>query len=180
MDTNIKIKKLQQKIRDLRKVHKLSGTEMAKDMNEKYNISLNKGTISKWENGLQTPSTEYIFYLCDYFKVDANWFLGLKKQNSERKNAIKDKKEKIEKVGQFLKEKRKEKNLSMENLVKEIKRKYKKPLNKGRISAWENGNCYPTPEYVIALCDFFEIDANIFLGYMKKQENFPKMNILRK
>lgn len=36
MDTNIKIKKLQQKIRDLRKVHKLSGTEMAKDMNEKY------------------------------------------------------------------------------------------------------------------------------------------------
>lgn len=50
----------------------------------------------------------------------------------------------------------------MENLVKEIKRKYKKPLNKGRISAWENGNCYPTPEYVIALCDFFEIDANIF------------------
>ena len=131
MDTNIKIKKLQQKIRDLRKVHKLSGTEMAKDMNEKYNISLNKGTISKWENGIQTPSTEYIFYLCDYFKVDANWFLGLKKQNSERKNAIKDKKEKIEKVGQFLKEKRKEKNLSMENLVKEIKRKYKKPLNKG-------------------------------------------------
>lgn len=69
MDTNIKIKKLQQKIRDLRKVHKLSGTEMAKDMNEKYNISLNKGTISKWENGIQTPSTEYIFYLCDYFKV---------------------------------------------------------------------------------------------------------------
>ena len=52
----------------------------------------------------------------------------------------------------------------MENLAKEIKKKYKKPLNKGIISEWENGNHYPTPEYTIALCDFFEIDANVFLG----------------
>lgn len=163
MDTSIKIKSLHKKIRDLRKNHKLKGIEMARDMNKKYNIGLNKATISKWENGIQTPSTEYISYLCDYFKVDANWLLGLKKQNSKKKNETKDIKERIEKVGQLLKEKREEKKLSMENLVKEIKRKYKKPLNKGRISKWENG-CYPTPECVIILCDFFEIDANDFLG----------------
>ena len=52
---------------------------MAEEMNKKYNIGLNKATISKWEKGSQTPSTEYISYLCDFFEVDANWLLGLKK-----------------------------------------------------------------------------------------------------
>lgn len=77
---------------------------------------------------------------------------------------MKDVKERIKDAGHLLKEKRKEKKLSMENLAKEIKKKYKKPLNKGIISEWENGNHYPTPGYTIALCDFFEIDANVFLG----------------
>ena len=79
MNTTIKIDILRKKIRDLRKIQKLSGTRMAEEMNKKYNIGLNKTTISKWEKGSQTPSTEYISYLCDFFKVDANWLLGLKK-----------------------------------------------------------------------------------------------------
>ena len=79
MNTEIKIDILRQKIRDLRKIQKLSGTRMAEEMNKKYNIGLNKATISKWEKGSQTPSTEYISYLCDFFEVDANWLLGLKK-----------------------------------------------------------------------------------------------------
>ena len=79
MNTAIKIDVLRQKIRDLRKIHKLSGKEMAEKMNKKYNIGLNKAAISKWEKGSQTPSTEYISYLCDFFQVDANWLLGLEK-----------------------------------------------------------------------------------------------------
>ena len=67
---------------------------------------------------------------------------------------MKDIKDRIKDAGHLLKEKRKEKKLSMENLAKEIK----------IISEWEKGDHYPTPEYTIALCDFFEIDANVFLG----------------
>lgn len=77
---------------------------------------------------------------------------------------MKDIKDRIKDAGHLLRKKRKEKKLSMENLAKEIKKKYKKPLNKGIISEWEKGDRYPTPEYTIALCDFFEIDANVFLG----------------
>lgn len=76
---------------------------------------------------------------------------------------MKDVKERIKDAGHLLREKRKEKKLTMEDLAKIIKKKYKKPLTKGTISGWEKGNRYPTPEYTIALCDFLEIDANVFL-----------------
>lgn len=47
------------------------------DMNTKYNIELNKGLVSKWENGVNEPSLRYAGYLAKYYDVSLDYLIGL-------------------------------------------------------------------------------------------------------
>ena len=47
------------------------------DMNTKYNIELNKGLVSKWENGVNEPSLRYAGYLARYYDVSLDYLIGL-------------------------------------------------------------------------------------------------------
>lgn len=47
------------------------------DINYKYQIELNKGLVSKWENGVNEPSLRYAAYLAQYYDVSLDYLIGL-------------------------------------------------------------------------------------------------------
>lgn len=65
----------------------------------------------------------------------------------------------IEKIGQFIKELRKEKNISQNELSEEIH------VTRQAISAWENGKAVPDSDVLLILSSYFNISINeILLG----------------
>lgn len=65
----------------------------------------------------------------------------------------------IEKIGQFIKELRKEKNISQNELSEEIH------VTRQAISAWENGKAVPDSDVLLILSSYFNVSINeILLG----------------
>lgn len=65
----------------------------------------------------------------------------------------------IEKIGQFIKELRKEKNISQNELSEEIH------VTRQAISAWENGKAVPDSDVLLMLSSYFNVSINeILLG----------------
>ena len=56
------------------------------------------------------------------------------------------------KIGQFLKELRKEKGITQEQLAEQFN------LFRRTVSRWENGNNMPDLDMLLALADFYEVD----------------------
>lgn len=65
-----------QKIKDLRKKHRLTLQELADSLNQKYpdTINFNKGKISKWENNKEEPRLTSVRLLADFFEVPLDYF----------------------------------------------------------------------------------------------------------
>ena len=64
------------RLRELREEHELTMDYVVFDMQRKYDVEINKGQLSRWENG-QSPSLRYIKYLAIYYNVSADYLLGL-------------------------------------------------------------------------------------------------------
>ena len=64
------------RLRELREEHALTMDYVVFDMQRKYDVEINKGQLSRWENG-QSPSLRYIKYLAIYYNVSADYLLGL-------------------------------------------------------------------------------------------------------
>ncbi|MXQ49553.1 helix-turn-helix domain-containing protein [Streptococcus pneumoniae] len=64
------------KIKELRKSHKLTLEELAENLNKKYpdTINFNKGKISKWENNKEEPRLSSVKILADFFSVSLDYF----------------------------------------------------------------------------------------------------------
>ena len=72
-----------------------------------------------------------------------------------------------EKIGSFLREMRKEKNLSQEQLAEKF------GVSSRSVSRWENGNTMPDISILIELADYYEVDLRELLKGERKSE---KMN----
>ena len=68
------------------------------------------------------------------------------------------------KIGEFLKELRKEHNLSQEQLAEKFN------VSSRSISRWENGNTMPDISVMIELADFYDIDIRELLRGERKSE----------
>lgn len=66
-------------IKELRVQRKLSQEELADKVNERFDTNLNKGMISKWENGLGDPRLDYVRCLAIFFDVSLDYMLDVKK-----------------------------------------------------------------------------------------------------
>ena len=66
-------------IRDLRKQHRLSQTDLAKA------VHVSQATVTAWETGKAEPSSSALNTLASYFNVSADYLLGRKE--SENKTA---------------------------------------------------------------------------------------------
>lgn len=59
------------RIKELREDNNLSQTDLAIALN------IRQSTVAKWENGTRIPSAESIILLAKFFKVSADYLLGL-------------------------------------------------------------------------------------------------------
>jgi len=66
------------KLRKLRMDRGLSQGELADKINEKFETSVNKGMISKWENDREEPRMETVRNISAFFDVSLNYLMDLK------------------------------------------------------------------------------------------------------
>lgn len=74
-----------QRIKDLRKRHRMSQTELSKFVN------VSQATVTAWETGKAEPSSSALNKLADFFDVSADYILGrtnVENINSRKKITI--------------------------------------------------------------------------------------------
>ncbi len=76
MDT---IEGLGNRLKELRTERDMSLDMVVYDINQRYNIELSKGNLSRWENDKNTPNLRMAKYLCLYYNVSLDYLLGLTK-----------------------------------------------------------------------------------------------------
>lgn len=59
----------QNKLLELRKLHKLTQAKLAENLNNRYETRISKSMISRWEKGLTDPQMNYVRIIADYFEV---------------------------------------------------------------------------------------------------------------
>ena len=85
-------KDLANRIKDLRQSKHLTMDMFVDKMNESFQIEISKGTVSKWEQGLNEPSLRLAKYLCLFYGISLDSLLGLDKSNDiERAWKLKEK-----------------------------------------------------------------------------------------
>ena len=72
------------------------------------------------------------------------------------------------KIGSFLKELRKEKNLTQEQLAEEFN------VASRTVSRWENGNNMPDLSILVELADFYDVDICEIIDGERKSEMMQK------
>ena len=65
------------RLKELREQKDLTMEMLALDMNLRYGLKLNKGTISRWESGTTDPGISYVVKVADYFNVSVDYCVGL-------------------------------------------------------------------------------------------------------
>lgn len=71
------IEGLGKRLKELRIERDMSLDMVAYDINQRYNLDLTKGHLSKWENEKNTPNLKFAKYLCLYYNVSLDYLLGL-------------------------------------------------------------------------------------------------------
>lgn len=64
-------RKIAQRLKELRAEQNISLEKLSKETN------ISSSALSRWENGQADIASDYILILCKYYKVDANYLLGL-------------------------------------------------------------------------------------------------------
>ena len=72
------------------------------------------------------------------------------------------------KIGGFLKELRKEKGLTQEQLAEKF------GVSSRSVSRWENGNTMPELSILVELADYYEVDIKEIIDGERKSENMKK------
>ena len=70
----------------------------------------------------------------------------------------------LEGLGTRLRQLRKDRDLTMEMVVFDINRKYNAGLTKGNLSRWENGKNFPSLDYAVILCLYFNVSLDYLIG----------------
>ena len=74
-----------------------------------------------------------------------------------------------QKIGSFLKELRKEKNLTQEQLAEYLN------TSRRTISRWETGNNLPDLDILIELSDYYDVDLRELIDGERKSEQMDKL-----
>lgn len=74
---------LGEKLKKIRLENDLSMDELAKILNDNYNLTINKSMISRWENNKAEPYNTYLSAYARQFNVDLNYLLGIENKYYE-------------------------------------------------------------------------------------------------
>ena len=72
--------------------------------------------------------------------------------------------ERLEKLGQRLKELRQQRELSMDMVVYDVANTYHIEFTKGNLSRWENGINYPSLIYAAYLAKYYNVSLDYLIG----------------
>lgn len=71
------MKKLSEKLKDIRKKHNLTMEELANLLSQHFELNVTKGMISRWEGNKSEPMTVYLRAYAKLFNVSLDYLLGL-------------------------------------------------------------------------------------------------------
>ncbi len=72
-----------QRLRELRNKRNLSIDDLVNQINKIYETSISKSMISRYENGQTDPKMENVRAIANFFKVSADFLLGISESNSK-------------------------------------------------------------------------------------------------
>lgn len=75
----------------LRNLKGLTLDELSKCVNEQFDVSINKGMLSKWENEKGEPSLQYAIILANFFNVTVDFLIGVNSKNEIGYSSIEEK-----------------------------------------------------------------------------------------
>lgn len=64
------------RLKELREQKELSMDMVVTDMNNRFNIEISKGHLSRWENGKNYPSLALAAYICAFYDVSLDYLIG--------------------------------------------------------------------------------------------------------
>lgn len=65
------------RLKEIRESRDLSLDMVSKEVKERYNVNINKGKLSKWENDINMPRLSEIAALVKYYNVSLDYIIGL-------------------------------------------------------------------------------------------------------
>ena len=68
--------KLGERLKSLRLERELTLDMVVYDLEQKYGVTVSKGNLSRWENGVNYPSLLNADYLCRYYGVSLDYLIG--------------------------------------------------------------------------------------------------------
>ena len=71
-----KLEKLGERLKVLRSERDLTLDMVVYDINRTYQAGINRGNLSRWENGVNLPSLINAKYLCKYYGVSLDYLIG--------------------------------------------------------------------------------------------------------
>lgn len=71
------LKELSERLKQLRQDRELTLDMVVYDMGQQFHVEFTKGNLSRWENGVNSPSLIYAAYLAKYYGVSVDYLLGL-------------------------------------------------------------------------------------------------------
>jgi transcriptional regulator with XRE-family HTH domain len=86
-------------LKNLRTSRKLSIDQLVKQINEKYDTTISKSMISRYENKLSEPRMEIVRILADFFNASPDYIMGLEEDAKEK---TKKRNEKIDTIAAHL------------------------------------------------------------------------------
>lgn len=136
-----------EKLAYLREEKELTQKEMGKILN------VDRTVISKWENGSVIIPLEKLNEYANYFNVSLDYLTGLSNQNKHSKNHTLNKTI----IGNNLKTLRKENNLTLRDLAKELN------TTSSTISAYETGKTLILTSFAYQLAKKYQISLDNLL-----------------
>lgn len=76
---------LGEKLKNVRIENDLSMSELCNRLNKKYNLSISKSMVSRWENNKAEPVNTFLAAYAKEFDLDMNYLLGI---NEEKEKLI--------------------------------------------------------------------------------------------
>lgn len=67
---------LSKRLKELRKERDLTLDMVIYDINNKFQVEITKGNLSRWENGKNIPTLAYAALLCKYYGVSLDYLIG--------------------------------------------------------------------------------------------------------
>ena len=117
-------------------------------------LKVTQSNYSRWETGKEIIPLRKLNMFCNYFKVSADYVVGLKKENEKMEEKVLDSKV----VGRNIREVRLKNNLTQKDLAEFLK------TSQSTISAYESGETLILTAFALQICKKYHVSLDWLMG----------------